>query len=139
VDAAIEDPIPLVHQIAKMGQPLYRCAPPTGYKDVAEAWVSSGALVNRLQWGLALGRQQVKAVSWDREDLRAAAKGEDPSAALDRLARLLLGRLLSAASREALLRELQDEQGKMPDGEILPLDRAKLVGLLLGSPEFQRK
>ncbi len=139
VNAAIEDPLPLVRQVARMGQPLYRCAPPTGYKDVAETWVSSGALVNRLQWGLALGRQQVKAVSWDREDLRTPAKNETPAAALDRIALVLMGHTLSDASREALLKEVQEDPNHTVDGEIRPVDRTRLIGLILGSPEFQRR
>ncbi|HJV91579.1 MAG TPA: DUF1800 domain-containing protein [Holophagaceae bacterium] len=139
LDATLEDPLPLIAQLNRMGQPPYRCAPPTGWKDTAEAWVSTGALVNRVQLGMALGRQQVKAVSWDREDLRSAVRGAPPEEALDRLGRLLLHRPLSEATRSALLKELQGEEPRMPDGEIRPLNRAKLVGLLLGSPEFQRR
>jgi uncharacterized protein (DUF1800 family) len=139
VDAAIEDPLPLIRQVARMGEPLYRCAPPTGYKDTADAWVSSGALVNRLQWGLALGRRQVKAASWNPADLIQAGKEESPAQTLDRMALRVIGRPLSASSREALLREVEDGQGRMPDGEIRAVDRATLLGLLLGSPEFQRR
>ncbi len=137
--AEIEEPLPLIAHLNRMDQPPYRCAPPTGWKDTAEAWVSTGALVNRLQLGMALGRQQVEAVSWDREDLRAAVQHATPEEALDRLGRLLLQRPLSEATRAALLKELQGEETRMPDGEIRPLDRAKLVGLILGSPEFQRR
>jgi uncharacterized protein (DUF1800 family) len=139
LNATIEDPLPLTRQVARMGQPLYRCAPPTGYKDAAETWVSSGALVNRLQWGLALGRQQVKAVSWNQEDLRAPSNAETPAAALDRISQRLLGRPLSEASREALLKEIQEDPHPAVDGERRPVDAARLMGLILGSPEFQRR
>ena len=30
--------------------PLYGCQPPTGYADRAEAWVNTGALLNRMNF-----------------------------------------------------------------------------------------
>ena len=40
--------------------PLYLCQPPTGYKDTAEAWVNTGALISRMNFAvdLANGRMQ---------------------------------------------------------------------------------
>ncbi len=38
----------------QLGMPLYQCQPPTGYKDTADAWVNTGALVNRMNVALAL-------------------------------------------------------------------------------------
>ena len=32
------------------------CQPPTGYKDTADAWVNTGALVNRINFALQLSR-----------------------------------------------------------------------------------
>jgi len=37
-----------------LGMPLYQCQPPTGYKDTADAWANTGALVNRMNFALAL-------------------------------------------------------------------------------------
>jgi uncharacterized protein (DUF1800 family) len=52
--AHIEDARPLVRQVQQLGMPLYECQPPTGYKDTTDAWVNTGALVNRMNFGLAL-------------------------------------------------------------------------------------
>ena len=46
------DAKPLVRQLQQMGMPLYMCQPPTGYKDTADAWVNTGALVNRINFAL---------------------------------------------------------------------------------------
>jgi len=46
----------LVRRIQQMGMPLYQCQPPTGYGDTAEAWMNSGALVNRINFALELAR-----------------------------------------------------------------------------------
>jgi uncharacterized protein (DUF1800 family) len=34
--------------------PLYLCQPPTGYADRADAWVNTGALLNRMNFGVQL-------------------------------------------------------------------------------------
>ncbi len=51
--------MPLVQAVRNLGMPLYGCQPPTGYADKAEAWVNSGALLNRMNFAVALtsGRQ----------------------------------------------------------------------------------
>jgi uncharacterized protein (DUF1800 family) len=61
-DAEVHDARPLVNQIAQLGEPLYQCQPPTGYKDTADAWVNTGALVGRMNFGLALASNRMRAV-----------------------------------------------------------------------------
>ena len=43
--ADVQDATPLVRAMQQLGMPLYMCQPPTGYKDTADAWVNTGALV----------------------------------------------------------------------------------------------
>jgi uncharacterized protein (DUF1800 family) len=52
----VDDAPALVRQIQQMGEPLYMCQPPTGYKDTADAWVNTGALVNRINFAVKLAR-----------------------------------------------------------------------------------
>jgi uncharacterized protein (DUF1800 family) len=61
-DGEVRDARPLVRQIADMGMPLYQCQPPTGYKDTADAWVNTGALVSRMNFGLALASNKIRGV-----------------------------------------------------------------------------
>ena len=46
--------MPLVMAVRNLGMPLYGCQPPTGYSDKAEAWVNSGALLNRMNFAVSL-------------------------------------------------------------------------------------
>jgi uncharacterized protein (DUF1800 family) len=46
----------LVAAVRTLGMPLYGCQPPTGYSDKAEAWVNSGALLNRMNFAVSLTR-----------------------------------------------------------------------------------
>jgi uncharacterized protein (DUF1800 family) len=55
--------MPLVQAVRNLGMPLYGCQPPTGYADKAEAWVNSGALLNRMNFAVTLtSGRQVRAV-----------------------------------------------------------------------------
>ena len=44
--------------VQQLGMPLYFCQPPTGYEDTADAWVNTGALLNRMNFALALAGEQ---------------------------------------------------------------------------------
>jgi uncharacterized protein (DUF1800 family) len=58
----VQNPGALLRTLADMGMPLYLCQPPTGYDDTAVAWVSSGALVQRINFAVALSRGEVRGV-----------------------------------------------------------------------------
>jgi uncharacterized protein (DUF1800 family) len=45
---------PLINTLQQLGMPLYQCQPPTGYKDTADAWVNTGALVSRMNFATRL-------------------------------------------------------------------------------------
>jgi uncharacterized protein (DUF1800 family) len=63
--AEISDARPLVREVQQLGMPLYMCQPPTGYKDTADAWVNTGALVSRMNLALRLASGQVKGTQVD--------------------------------------------------------------------------
>ena len=63
LDADVQDGVPLVRQLQQLGMPLYQCQPPTGYKDTADAWVNTGALVNRMNFAVALTEGRVRGVT----------------------------------------------------------------------------
>ncbi len=46
--------MPLTQAVRELGMPLYMCQPPTGYPDKAEAWVNTGALLNRMNFAVQL-------------------------------------------------------------------------------------
>ena len=61
--ADVQEALPLVRQLQQLGMPLYQCQPPTGYKDTADAWVNTGALVNRMNFALTLAGNKLRGVS----------------------------------------------------------------------------
>jgi uncharacterized protein (DUF1800 family) len=52
----VADATQYVRALQQLGMPLYMCQPPTGYGDTAEAWVNTGALVNRMNFAVRLAR-----------------------------------------------------------------------------------
>ena len=55
----------LARRIALMGMPLYQQQPPTGYKDTADAWVSTSGLLARINFAADLAAARVPGVSAD--------------------------------------------------------------------------
>ena len=74
--AEVEDASPLARQLNNMGMPLYGAQPPTGYSMKAETWVSSSALLNRMNFALALTSGKIKGVKVDAAQLA----GSNPAA-----------------------------------------------------------
>jgi uncharacterized protein (DUF1800 family) len=53
-DSDVQSAEALVQAVRQLGMPLYMCQPPTGYADRADAWVNTGALLNRMNFALQL-------------------------------------------------------------------------------------
>jgi hypothetical protein len=125
----------LVQALTRMGQPLYRALPPTGWPEVAQPWVNPGALVARIDFGLRLAGGRLPGTRVPLPPLDGPAE-----MTVDRAAAAVLHRPLSPATRTTLLAALgASEDETVADGEQRKVNGPKLVGLLLGSPEFQNQ
>ena len=54
--------MPLVRAMQQLGMPLYMCQPPTGYKDTADAWINTGALVARMNFAVQFVGDKIRGV-----------------------------------------------------------------------------
>lgn len=141
LNADIDVALPLVQWTARMGEPLFLCQPPTGYSDKAETWVNSGALLNRLNFAVAVAANHVPGTQVDLSGVLGADAYGDPNAALDRALQVFLDNQVSSRTRQALEARLDDSQ-MIParlDGGSQRVNEGLLAGLVLGSPEFQRR
>jgi uncharacterized protein (DUF1800 family) len=104
---------PQMHQwIARMGQPLYGFQTPNGYPDVAENWVNTGALLERMNFALALVSNRIPGTRVDLSRFvgdMASGKTVDKEKLLDRFVSLIVGGEISAKTRETLLKQLNDQ------------------------------
>lgn len=124
--------------IAQMGEALFMAQPPTGYPDTAENWVNTGALLERMNFALALAGNQIRGTRTSLNILVPEAGSMKPSQLVDRYAKLLLRGELSPQSRATIDKSLNEQLLAGNDGQGRT-DAAKIVGLILGSPEFQRQ
>jgi uncharacterized protein (DUF1800 family) len=137
----VDTPMPLVQWVNRIGEPLYQCQPPTGFADRADAWVNTGALLNRLNFSLALAGNKVRGARTDVSALMGTTASAEPKAALERGVQVFLGGQAAAATVETLQKQLENPQviqAKLDDPVKL-VDLGVVAGLVLGAPEFQRR
>ena len=139
--ADVDTPMPLVQWTGRIGEPLYQCQPPTGYADKGDAWVNTGALLNRLNYSLALAGNKVRGSRSDVPSLLGMDSTTDAKAALTRAVQLFLGGQTAATTVETLEKQLDNPQvvqAKLDD-PVQQVDLGVVAGLVLGAPEFQRR
>jgi uncharacterized protein (DUF1800 family) len=163
-DASIDNLRPIANELRTLGMPLYSCVPPTGYNWKASDWVSTGALVDRMNFALSLAANRLPGItsSWTPQTDDSAGTmlaTDDISAESEesRLESLLVAGGISDSTRSAVLQQFQQQSAQLQPGastqqvaaqkrpslgsQASALERQDqvLAGLLLGSPEFQRR
>jgi len=113
--AKVDQALPLVKQVATMGEPLYRKQEPTGYSNLGSEWMNSAGLTARMNFAMDLTGNQLNGIT-----VNAAKFSGAPSEAAR-------GILFANASQSTL-----DAIGAQSDAAVV-------AGMLLGSPDFQRK
>jgi len=133
--------LPLSQWVGRMGEPLYLCQPPTGYSDKAETWVNTGALLNRLNFALAFAGDKMGGATVDLNPMLGEEAAKDPSAALARSIQIFLDGQITPSTQatlEARLKDPQILQARLDD-PVKQVNEGLIVGLVLGTPEFQRR
>ena len=72
----VRDAMPLAQAVRQLGMPLYMCQPPTGYPDKAEAWVNTGALLNRMNFALQLVGGRMRGIETGTSPVGAVLAGD---------------------------------------------------------------
>jgi uncharacterized protein (DUF1800 family) len=184
--ATVNNTLPLVAALDKLGMPLYGMQTPNGYSWMSDPWVSTGALVSRMNFALVLAGDKLPGVrtDWTRLMGQSGAASRpvameggdgtiDPEVAAKekKLEQILLAQPLSEKTRAAVLSQSNDQtaaiqaakefqlggggkgaavgplalaavlNGNGPGARNAPDDTqaAVMAGLMLGSPEFQRR
>jgi uncharacterized protein (DUF1800 family) len=167
--------------IARLGQPIFGRQTPDGWPDRADAWMNTGAILNRINFGLALAAGRLPGATLSSWPYTSTLRNAARPAQVDGVVTAILGGKVSPETRSILmsgdnplLRTLPgDSSGidtmepRTPDDSMDPVRRAaaaigknglprrnaasplnrpvrleglaQVVGLALGSPEFQRR
>jgi uncharacterized protein (DUF1800 family) len=157
--------------LAKMGEPLYGWQAPTGYPDTAEDWVNTGALLERMNFAVALASNRIPGTKVNLS--KFSGNSTDKNQLLDKFTGVILSGELSPATRATLIKQLDQPlmEPTMPANDEAAMENVsmmrpnagqgggrrgmgqqaqllqpsgnpevfKVVGLILGSPEFQRQ
>ncbi|MEO8450465.1 MAG: DUF1800 domain-containing protein [Gemmatimonadota bacterium] len=127
---APDSTLALAQQVGRLGQPLYLQSAPTGYPESQAEWVNSGALLNRMNFALALAGGRLRGVTADLDRITPATA--DPEQLIEAVDRAVLGGRMSPNTRAVIHREIADIHDPVRA-------RALAFGLALGGPEFQRQ
>jgi uncharacterized protein (DUF1800 family) len=158
---------PLANALREMGMPLYGAVAPTGYKWDAADWISTGALVNRMNFALLLPANRLPGITttWSTQPMQNESTGSgvspvphptpaDLQAEESRIESILAAGQVSDTTRTAVMKQFAAQNGG-PQSVAMSNDARPrrtadrpnaqekqdqlLAGLLLGSPEFQRR
>ncbi len=164
------DARPALHNmLARMGEPLYGYQAPTGYPDTAAAWVSTGALLERLNFALALAANRIPGTRVQLASLlpnNATANAKDKERLAEALLNSILHGQVSPATRATLMKQINNPTPTAPNTDAMPMDEnmmrgnnrarrtarevavnmsageaetRRIIGLIIGTPEFQRQ
>lgn len=168
--------------VARLGQPIFGRQTPDGWPDRADAWMNTGAILNRINFGLAVAAGRVPGASIATWPAAPSLRGANRPTQVDGVIKAILGGQSSPETRSILMsgenplvgklatadssaRDIMDnpmpddgadtrprqagvvaKNGRPRPNAQSPLNRpvnleglAQVVGLALGSPEFQRR
>lgn len=147
--------------LTKMGEQLYNWQAPTGYPDTAEDWVNTGALLERMNFAVSLASNRIPGTKVDLSKL--GVNSNDKAKLLDGFINVVLNGEVAPTTKESLLKQIEQP---LSESEMSAMNTAmrrqnnnqrqqgqnarliapsgnpelfKVVGVILGSPEFQRQ
>ena len=183
LDADLVQPYQLYGWINKMGQKIYYYQAPTGFPDKAQYWINTGALLNRMNFGLALASQKIPGIKINLASLNNNHEPESSEAALKTYGKIIMPernldetikRLTPLLTNPELAKKVnnaaiinttptsvnENNEATMMDGNPSTVKQkenkkygntakeksfgdnsmlAQVVGIIIGSPEFQKR
>ena len=90
LNADIQDPYQLFNWMSRMGEKIYYYQAPTGFPDRGNYWINTGALLNRMDFSLALTSGQIAGVKINLNALTGNQPPENAQTAITAYSKLLL-------------------------------------------------
>ncbi|MBK6844620.1 MAG: DUF1800 domain-containing protein [Gemmatimonadetes bacterium] len=137
--------------VARLGQPLYGHQAPNGWPETGEAWMNTGAILSRINFGLTVASSRLPGARLSDWPPYATLRAAPREAQVAGVIEAFLGGEASRETREILMSGENPllAGGAAPaggeGGDARPVTPRRLagldqiVGLALGSPEFQRR
>lgn len=148
LDATIAQPYQLYNWITRMGEQVYYYQAPTGFPDKGQYWINTGSLLNRMNFGLALAYGRIPGVGLDLAALNDNHEPESAAAALEIYGRIIMPerdltatvkRLTPLLNEPELAQKVSQKVGETDVVANNPSMLSQVVGIIIGSPEYQRR
>ncbi len=113
--------------VARLGQGIYQHQAPNGWPETGDGWINTGAILNRINFGMALASGSVPGVTVRRWPLFASLDTMPREQQVDGVVRALLGGAVSVDMRSILLSgdhpmlEQAKAQAALPDSTTAPM------------------
>lgn len=89
--------------VARLGQPIFGRQTPDGWPDHGDAWMNTGAILNRINFGLSLAAGQVPGARLASLPQYQAIRALSRTQQVDSVVKMMLGGQVSAETRQVLL------------------------------------
>jgi uncharacterized protein (DUF1800 family) len=143
LDAAPDSTPRTAQMIARLGEPIFGHQAPNGYAETGESWINTGAILSRINFGLAVAADRVPGASVERWPVAVQLASLPRDAQVDGVIAALLGGDASPDTRRILLSGnhpfLAAARADSSAMQAEPQGFAQIVGLAIGAPEFQRR
>ena len=158
LNARIDQPMQLYNWVTRMGEKKYYYQAPTGFPDKGAYWINTGSLLNRMNFGLALAADRIPGVYVDLLSLNNGHEPESAAAALLTYGHIILPernldatvkRLTPMLNDPSFSKKVEDASAKtmVSDSTAVAMSMveagdpmlAQVVGIIIGSPEYQRR
>ena len=194
MDAGVDTTARSAALVARLGQGIYQHQAPNGWPETGDGWINTGAILNRINFGMALASGSVPGVTVKHWPLYAALDSLPREQQVNGVVRALLGgdvstdmrtvllsgdhpmleqakahaatstdsSALTGASMSAIPMAMPTSRAPATNGTTVSIDRgtrlargmgpgvrfngsgapqglAQIIGLAIGSPEFQRR
>lgn len=122
--------------VSRLGQPIYGHQAPNGYPETGDAWMNTGAILNRINFGLAVATGRVPGVrlaQWPAAKTLTTLPREQQ---VDGVIRELLGGAVSSDTRQVLLtgtNPFLEKRGTASDSLLVDDDNAMSTNDMTGT------
>ncbi len=134
--------LPIIMALDRMGHPMFQYEAPSGYADRAGTWINSSTLLWRLNFAMLLATNRFPGTEVRLGNLLAASGNRSGQDLVNGVAEQLFGEPASSATVEAILSKgglgARFEEAAYTPRRNHP-EAATIAGLLLASPQFQRR
>jgi uncharacterized protein (DUF1800 family) len=89
--------------VARLGQPIFGRQTPDGWPDHGDAWMNTGAILNRINFGLALAAGQLPGAALSNWPEFATLRTQSRTQQVDAVVKSLLGGQASPETRDVLM------------------------------------